>query len=116
MEGPEEEQRALGDEAAEIRRRIEAGAGTPEELRDLAAQLRAHRERERQLWERTVKPTLSRKGSDSDQTRRSLLIGLGTIGCVGLVVLIGLSGSGGLAVLVLAAVAAIAYAASRGRR
>ena len=116
MEGPEEEQRALGDEAAEIRRRIEAGAGSPEELRDLAARLRAHREREHQLWEQTVKPTLSRKGADSDQTRRSLLIGLGTIGCVGIVVLISLSGNAGLAVLVLAAVAGVAYAASRGQR
>jgi len=42
----------------ELRRLIEAGASTPEELRELAARIREHREREDELWRGEVKPAL----------------------------------------------------------
>lgn len=49
---------ALAAEAQEIRRLIDAGAGSPEELRALAARLREHRAREESLWRENVKPAL----------------------------------------------------------
>lgn len=49
---------ALAEEAEEIRRLVEAGAGSPEALRDLAARLREHRAREEALWRAEVKPAL----------------------------------------------------------
>ena len=57
--GPEAE--ALAAEAADIRRLVDAGAGSPEELRALAERLRAHRAREDALWRAQVKPTLKPK-------------------------------------------------------
>lgn len=52
------EAQALAGEAREIRRLVEAGARSPEELRELAARLREHREREDALWRAEVKPGL----------------------------------------------------------
>lgn len=52
------EVRALAEEADEIRRLVDAGAGSPEALRDLAARLREHRAREEALWRTEVKPAL----------------------------------------------------------
>lgn len=49
---------ALASEAEEIRRLVDAGAGSPEELRALAARLREHRAREESLWRENVKPAL----------------------------------------------------------
>lgn len=64
-EAPFEDQRpadtgsqALASEAEEIRRLVDAGAGSPEELRELAARLREHRAREESLWRENVKPAL----------------------------------------------------------
>lgn len=45
-------------EAAEIRRLVDEGAGSPEALRELAARLRAQRDREEQHWRAEVKPAL----------------------------------------------------------
>ena len=45
-------------EAAEIRRLVDEGAGSPEALRELAARLRAQRDREDQRWRAEVKPAL----------------------------------------------------------
>jgi hypothetical protein len=47
-----------GDE--ELRRLIEAGASTPEELRDLAARIREHREREDAVWREEMRPALKK--------------------------------------------------------
>jgi hypothetical protein len=47
-----------GDE--ELRRLIDAGASTPEELRELAARIREHREREDALWREEVRPALKK--------------------------------------------------------
>jgi hypothetical protein len=49
---------SVGDE--EVRRLIDAGASTPEELRDLAARIRAQREREDVLWREEVRPALKK--------------------------------------------------------
>jgi uncharacterized protein YoaH (UPF0181 family) len=63
---PEEEltpeARALAEEAAEIRRLVEEGAGSPEAIRALAARLREHRAREEELWRTAVKPALVKEG------------------------------------------------------
>ena len=53
---------ALAEEAAEIRRLVEEGAGTPEAIRALAARLREHRAREEELWRTAVKPALVKEG------------------------------------------------------
>lgn len=49
---------ALATEAEEIRRLVDAGADSPEALRDLAARLREHRQREDSIWRAEVKPGL----------------------------------------------------------
>lgn len=59
-EGPAAD--ALAAEAAEIRRMIDAGASSPEELRELAQRLREHREREEALWRAEVRPILKKEG------------------------------------------------------
>jgi hypothetical protein len=55
---------ALPDELAhgeaEVRRLVDAGAGSPEELRALAARLREQRAREEEAWRRDVRPALMR--------------------------------------------------------
>jgi hypothetical protein len=99
---------ALAMEAEEIRRLVEAGAGTPDAIRELAARLREHREREEALWRAQVKPALvkegkgrlrghgrssaasSRPGSDSatsNATSNALVLGLLVLGLVLVVVI-----------------------------
>lgn len=53
---PLPEDLAQGEE--EVRRLVDAGAGTPEELRALAARLREQRAREEEAWRREVRPAL----------------------------------------------------------
>jgi hypothetical protein len=45
---------------AALRERIEAGASTPEELRELAAMIREHREREDAVWREEMRPALKK--------------------------------------------------------
>jgi hypothetical protein len=71
---PDLEQHQLDVEADELRQQVRAGAATPEELRALSERLRAHRERELEVWRRSVKPSLKRTGPDSPRTRRNLAI------------------------------------------
>lgn len=54
--------RSLAMEAEEIRRLVEAGADSPEALRELAARLREHRAREEAMWRAEVKPALVKEG------------------------------------------------------
>jgi hypothetical protein len=61
-EAPTPEALALAEEAAEIRRLVEEGAGSPEAIRALAARLREHRAREEELWRAAVKPSLVKEG------------------------------------------------------
>jgi hypothetical protein len=98
---------ALAAEADEIRRLVDAGAGSPEELRVLAERMRAHRAREEALWRAQVKPTLRAKrglpvGRPVDAAgtprapsapRQTLLLGLGLLGAVIVVVLLAASSS-----------------------
>ena len=56
------EAQALALEAEEIRRLVDAGAGSPEAIRDLAARLREHRAREEALWRAEIKPGLVKEG------------------------------------------------------
>ena len=101
--GPEAE--ALAAEAEQIRRLVDAGAGSPEELRALAERLRAHRAREDALWRAQVKPTLKPKRGgligagtpgrvvpdEPSSPRQSLALGLGLLGLVAAVVLLAAS-------------------------
>ena len=60
---PGPEAKALADEAAEIRRLVDAGAGSPEAIRELAARLRASTAPgEEALWRAEIKPALVKEG------------------------------------------------------
>ena len=48
----------LSSSEQEVRRLVEAGAGSPEELRALAARLQEQRSREESLWRQEVRPAL----------------------------------------------------------
>lgn len=48
----------VASEQEEVRRLVDAGAASPEELRALAARLRDRREREELAWRREVRPAL----------------------------------------------------------
>jgi hypothetical protein len=117
---------ALALEAEEIRRLVEAGAGTPEAIRDLAARLREHRAREESLWRENVKPTLRRdrrsivrSGSDPVRSRAtgpssssSAVLGGVLLGLV-LVVVIAANTTGW--VLVLPLIALLVWAWQQGK-
>jgi hypothetical protein len=118
---------ALAAERAELRQRIDAGAGTPEELRALAAQMREVRQREELLWRQEVRPALvkARKGrlrpadlgaapSTAEPGARSLGLGLAILGAVVAVLLLATQSSA-LWVLV-PTVGVLVYAWRLGRR
>lgn len=122
-DGPDAQ--ALAMEAEEIRRLVEAGAGSPEAIRELAARLREHREREEALWRAEIKPALRKEGKGrlrghdrpaptprQTSTSNSLTLGLVLLGLV-LVVLLAASTS--VWVLVLPVVALLAWAWKQGR-
>lgn len=112
-----------GDE--ELRRLVEAGASTPEELRDLAARMRDHRTREEALWRQEVWPALkkARKGhvrlgdlrrrSDEPTTPNGLLYGIGLAGVILVLVVAAAKGSVIFVLLPLALVLAYAYRVGR---
>lgn len=119
------EARALALEAEEIRRLVEAGAGSPEALRELAARLREHRAREEALWRAEIKPALVREGKgrlrghgkpapskQESSTSNALVLGMVLLGLV-LVAVIAANTSGWL--LVLPVIALIAWAWYQGR-
>lgn len=118
---------ALAMEAEEIRRMVEAGAGTPEAIRDLAARLREHRAREEALWRAQVKPALVKEGKGrlrghgkpsasaaptADASSNALVLGLIVLGLV-LVVVIAASTSAW--VLVVPVVGLLGWAWQQGR-
>lgn len=115
---------ATGDE--ELRRLIDAGASTPEELRDLAARIREHREREDALWRNEVKPALKkakkapfRLGDLVDQPEEprasiGLVFGLGLAGVTIVLVLAAAQSSVLWVLLPLAAV--LVYSYRQGKR
>lgn len=120
---------ALALEAEEIRRLVEAGAGTPDAIRELAARLREHREREEALWRTEVRPKLVREGrgrlrsptastSRSDRPGRAdapanaAILGLVVLGLVAVLV-VAANTSGW--VLILPVVALLVWAWQQGR-
>lgn len=114
-----------GDE--ELRKLIDAGASTPEELRELAARIRAHRELEETLWRNEVRPALikakktrfkigdviDRPAAPSDSPS-GLVVGLVIIGAV-LVLLLAATQSTVLWVLV-PVVGILGYAYVQGKK
>jgi hypothetical protein len=131
-EGPREltpAEQALAEEAAEIRRMVEEGAGSPEAIRALAARLREHRAREEELWRTAVKPSLVKEGKGrlrghakpppaepvsepQSKSAQSLWLGLGLLGVV-LVVVVAANTT--VWVLVLPVLALLAWAWQQGR-
>ncbi len=124
-DGPEA--RALAHEAEEIRRLVEAGAGSPEDLRLLAARIREHRAREEALWRSQVKPQLvkARKASFSlgrsapapagrAPAQRNAGVGGALLAAALLVVV--LAATTTIAVLVVPLVGLLAYAWWQGRQ
>jgi hypothetical protein len=117
--------RALADEAAEIRRMVEAGAGSPEAIRELAERLREHRAREEALWRAEVKPALVKQGrgrlrrSDGpapppEQVRSSQALWLG-LGLLALVAVVVVAASTSVWLLLLPVLALLVWAWSQGR-
>jgi uncharacterized protein YoaH (UPF0181 family) len=123
------EQQALAEEAAEIRRLVDEGAGTPEAIRELAARLREHRAREEELWRTAVKPALVKEGKGrlrghakplpteprsvpAAKSSQSLWVGLGVLGVV-LVVIVAANTS--VWVLLLPVIGLLVWAWYQGR-
>lgn len=118
--------RALADEADEIRRMVDEGAGSPEAIRDLAARLREHRAREEALWRSEVKPALVKENKGrlrgharlvqpvDDKPKANLAVLAVVLLGVLLVLLVAANTSAW--VLVLAVAALIGYAWYEGRK
>lgn len=125
-DGPEA--RALAAEADEIRRLVEAGAGSPEDLRILAARIRDHRAREEALWRAQVKPQLvkARKGTfalghlrepkatEPTSGRSSLVVG--AVLLVGVLLVVLLAASTSIVLLLVPILALLGYAWWQGRQ
>ncbi len=119
------EARALAQEAEEIRGLVEAGAGTPEAIRELAARLREHREREEALWRAQVKPTLVKEnkgrfrghGRTQRAERASTMSNATMLGLVllGLVAVVVVAANTTAWLLVIPLVALIVWAWTQGR-
>jgi len=128
LTGPDAE--LLEAEEREIRKMIEAGASTPEELRALAERMRAHRAREEALWKAQVKPTLKPKRGGlapgvpsitpdpspgaAGPARQTALMGVGLLLLVLVVVIVAASSSAALILLPVAGV--LGYAWYQGSR
>ncbi|MFL6206584.1 MAG: hypothetical protein ACJ739_14685 [Acidimicrobiales bacterium] len=109
----------------ELRSLVDAGAGSPEELRALAAKLKEQRSYEETLWQREVKPALIKskkkrmsladlrpEGGEGD--RHTLVLGLTLLGGVVLLFLIATLTS--FLVLLVGAAAVLVYAWYHGLR
>lgn len=140
----DEGQRPFGDEAAEpggfddplrrdaddLRRLIDAGASSPEELRALAERIREHKALEQARWRSDVKPDLlaSKKwrnrikrsddqrddAAGDEEVRRNLKIGAALLG--GALLLFLLATQSGVLFVLLPVVGVVVYAYRQGRR
>jgi Flp pilus assembly protein TadB len=103
----------------ELRALVDAGAGSPEELRELAAKLKEQRTYEESVWAREVKPALiqsrkkrpsivdlRREGVESD--RNSIVLGLVLL--VALLVLIVIATQTSFLLLLVGAAGVLVYA------
>jgi uncharacterized protein YoaH (UPF0181 family) len=122
-------EQALAEEAAEIRRLVEEGAGSPEAIRALAARLREHRAREEELWRTAVKPALVKEGkgrlrghakptavdpTDQGLTRSAQSMWLG-VAMLGLVLVVVVAANTSVWVLLLPVLALLGWAWYQGR-
>jgi hypothetical protein len=120
----------LRPQEEEVRRMVEAGAASPEELRALAAKLEEKRRKEQALWKREVKPALLKTkrlryrpprpepDEPEDETEdRGLRPGLflGAVALVGVLVLLLVAAQTSFVWLALPIVAVLVYAWFQGR-
>jgi hypothetical protein len=109
----------------EVRRLVEAGASTPEELRELAARIRAQREREDELWREEVRPALKEAKKrpfqlgdlverDDDGGPNVYLYGLGMVAAAAFLVLAATQSS--ILWVLLPLVGVLVYAFVQGRK
>ncbi len=121
--GPEAQ--ALALEAEEIRRLVDAGAGSPEALRELAARLREHRAREEALWRAEIKPALvkehkgrlrghSKPAPTKREASTSNALAFGLL-LLGLVLVVVVAANTSVWLLVLPVVALVVWAWKQGR-
>ena len=112
---------ALADEEDEVQRRIDAGASSPEDLRALAALMRARREREVSVWASEVRPGLKKarkrslrlgdlrdEAEDHDPSQRTFLLIVGAVALVALALLLAMDLS--FTVLLVPVLAFLGYA------
>ena len=120
----------LHRDADELRRLIDAGAGTSEELRALAERIREHKALEQARWRSDVKPELlaskkwrNRIRNDDDpaddsngaeEVRRNLKIGAALLG--GALLLFLLATQSGVLFVLLPVLGVVVYAYRQGRR
>jgi ferric-dicitrate binding protein FerR (iron transport regulator) len=109
----------------EVRRLVDAGASSPEELRALAAKLEERRRYEDEAWRREVRPALmqsKKRGSKittpSPAPRRDDRASLGLVAALaaGMIGLLFLATQTSMWVLVLPAIGVLVYAWLHGRR
>lgn len=113
-------------DAEDLRRMIDAGAGTPEELRALAARIREHRALEESRWRAEVRPALikSKKrrfvASDVVGNRpeghgsNSLALGLALLG--GVLVLLLIAAKSSILWILVPVIGVLVYAYRQGSR
>ena len=115
----------LSTREQELRALIDAGASSPEELRELAAKLKAQRTYEESLWERDVRPALmqakKKRPSIVDLRRDGLegersSLGLGVALLVGALVLVLIATQTSFLLLLVGAVGVLVYAWVHGLR
>jgi len=113
----------VAGDADDVRRMIDAGAASPEELRALAERLRQHRALEDERWRSEVKPALLKSKKvklslgdlrDRPDGRGSLGIGLALIG--GVLVLLLAATQGSFLWILLPVAGVLGYAWRQGRR
>jgi Flp pilus assembly protein TadB len=112
----------LAEGEAEVRRLVDAGASSPEELRALAERLREQRAAEEEAWRREVRPALmqSKKargafvGARSSE-RETRSIGPAVMVLVGIVLLLLIAAQTTALVLLLPVVGVLVYAYQQGR-
>jgi hypothetical protein len=118
----------VAEDAAELRRLIDAGAGSPEELRALAERIKEHRALEESRWRSEVKPSLMaskkwrnrapRPDRDEDDPTvsglRNLKIGAGLL--VGVLVLVLLATQSSPLWILVPVIGVLVYAYVTGRQ
>jgi hypothetical protein len=109
----------------EVRRLVDAGASTPEELRELAARIRAQRDLEDELWREEVRPALKKakkrpfqlgdlRERPDDGGSHLYWYGLGLVAAAGILVLLATQSS--ILWVLVPLVAVLVYAFVQGRK